>query len=50
MYKCNILVYIYLNESFLFYFPEKATSQLLLEPDWDSTMQICDIIRQGDVQ
>lgn len=29
---------------------EKATSQLLLEPDWDSTMQICDIIRQGDVQ
>lgn len=29
---------------------EKATSQLLLEQDWDSTMQICDIIRQGDVQ
>ncbi|XP_062594455.1 hepatocyte growth factor-regulated tyrosine kinase substrate-like [Saccostrea cucullata] len=29
---------------------EKATSQLLLEPDWDSILQICDCIRQGDVQ
>lgn len=29
---------------------EKATSQLLLEPDWDSMLQICDCIRQGDVQ
>ncbi|XP_048760354.2 hepatocyte growth factor-regulated tyrosine kinase substrate-like [Ostrea edulis] len=28
---------------------EKATSQLLLEPDWDSILQICDCIRQGDV-
>ena len=28
---------------------EKATSQLLLEPDWDSILQICDAIRQGDV-
>ncbi|XP_069124186.1 hepatocyte growth factor-regulated tyrosine kinase substrate-like isoform X2 [Argopecten irradians] len=28
---------------------EKATSQLLLEPDWDSVLQICDSIRQGDV-
>ncbi|KAK3590950.1 hypothetical protein CHS0354_034521 [Potamilus streckersoni] len=28
---------------------EKATSQLLLEPDWDSVLQICDCIRQGDV-
>ena len=27
---------------------EKATSQLLLEPDWTSTMMICDTIRQGD--
>ena len=32
------------------YFSEKSTSQLLLEPDWDSTLQICDCIRQGDVQ
>lgn len=36
------------------YFPfcsiEKATSQLLLEPDWDSILQICDCIRQGDIQ
>jgi len=29
---------------------EKATSKLLLEPDWDTTLQICDSIRQGDVQ
>lgn len=29
---------------------EKATSQLLLEPDWDSILQINDCIRQGDVQ
>nr|XP_006814774.1 PREDICTED: hepatocyte growth factor-regulated tyrosine kinase substrate-like isoform X2 [Saccoglossus kowalevskii] len=28
---------------------DKATSQLLLEPDWDATLQICDCIRQGDV-
>ena len=27
---------------------EKATSQLLLEPDWTSTMIISDTIRQGD--
>jgi len=27
---------------------EKATSQLLLEPDWTSTLMICDSIRQGD--
>lgn len=29
---------------------EKATSKLLLDPDWDSVIQICDAIRQGDVQ
>ncbi|GFO17365.1 hepatocyte growth factor-regulated tyrosine kinase substrate [Plakobranchus ocellatus] len=29
---------------------EKATSQLLLEPDWDSVLQIVDSIRMGDVQ
>jgi growth factor-regulated tyrosine kinase substrate len=29
---------------------DKATSKLLLDPDWDTTMQICDSIRQGDVQ
>lgn len=28
---------------------EKATSQLLLEPDWESILQITDCIRQGDV-
>ncbi|XP_054716882.1 hepatocyte growth factor-regulated tyrosine kinase substrate-like [Uloborus diversus] len=29
---------------------ERATSHLLLEPDWESVLQICDSIRQGDVQ
>lgn len=29
---------------------DKATSHLLLEPDWPSILQICDCIRQGDVQ
>ncbi|KAM7448598.1 hypothetical protein ABFA07_003502 [Porites harrisoni] len=28
---------------------EKATSQLLLEPDWNSILLICDCIRQEDV-
>uniref|UniRef100_A0A8C1ITJ7 Hepatocyte growth factor-regulated tyrosine kinase substrate n=1 Tax=Cyprinus carpio TaxID=7962 RepID=A0A8C1ITJ7_CYPCA len=27
-----------------------ATSQLLLETDWESILQICDLIRQGDTQ
>ncbi len=38
------------NILFLTSLSEKATSQLLLEPDWDSILQICDSIRQGDVQ
>ncbi|XP_043218691.1 hepatocyte growth factor-regulated tyrosine kinase substrate-like isoform X2 [Amphibalanus amphitrite] len=29
---------------------EKATSHLLLEPDWSANLAICDHIRQGDVQ
>lgn len=29
---------------------EKATSHLLLEPDWPSIIQICDLVRQGDTQ
>lgn len=29
---------------------EKATSHLQLEPDWNAILQICDFIRQGDVQ
>ena len=28
---------------------ERATSHLLLEPDWDSILTICDCIRQGDI-
>ncbi|XP_074648717.1 hepatocyte growth factor-regulated tyrosine kinase substrate-like isoform X2 [Tubulanus polymorphus] len=28
---------------------DKATSQLLLEPDWDSILQICDSLNQDDV-
>uniref|UniRef100_A0A9J7Y7N1 Hepatocyte growth factor-regulated tyrosine kinase substrate n=1 Tax=Cyprinus carpio carpio TaxID=630221 RepID=A0A9J7Y7N1_CYPCA len=31
-------------------FTDKATSQLLLETDWESILQICDLIRQGDTQ
>uniref|UniRef100_A0A8D8S8Y9 Hepatocyte growth factor-regulated tyrosine kinase substrate n=1 Tax=Cacopsylla melanoneura TaxID=428564 RepID=A0A8D8S8Y9_9HEMI len=27
---------------------DKATSHLLLEPDWEAILRICDIIRQGD--
>lgn len=29
---------------------EKATSNLLMEPDWPSILQICDLVRQDDVQ
>ena len=29
---------------------DKATSHLQLEPDWVAILQICDLIRQGDVQ
>lgn len=29
---------------------DKATSHLHLEPDWVAILQICDLIRQGDVQ
>ncbi|CAH1179894.1 unnamed protein product [Phaedon cochleariae] len=29
---------------------DKATSHLLMDPDWVSTLQICDLIRQDDVQ
>lgn len=29
---------------------EKATSNLLLEPDWNTILTLCDCIRQGDVQ
>lgn len=29
---------------------DKATSNLLLEPDWPSILQICDLVRQGDTQ
>ncbi|XP_043925659.1 hepatocyte growth factor-regulated tyrosine kinase substrate [Protopterus annectens] len=33
-----------------FFALDKATSQLLLETDWESILQICDLIRQGDAQ
>uniref|UniRef100_T1IQW8 Hepatocyte growth factor-regulated tyrosine kinase substrate n=1 Tax=Strigamia maritima TaxID=126957 RepID=T1IQW8_STRMM len=29
---------------------EKSTSNLLLEPDWASILQLCDCLRQGDIQ
>uniref|UniRef100_A0A8C2AXT5 Hepatocyte growth factor-regulated tyrosine kinase substrate n=1 Tax=Cyprinus carpio TaxID=7962 RepID=A0A8C2AXT5_CYPCA len=35
---------------YLFLVSDKATSQLLLETDWESILQICDLIRQGDTQ
>ena len=28
---------------------DRATSHLLLAPDWDSILAICDIVRAGDV-
>lgn len=28
---------------------ERATSNLLLDPDWDAILGICDSLRQGDV-
>lgn len=28
---------------------ERATSNLLLAPDWDSILAICDTVRAGDV-
>lgn len=28
---------------------DKATSNLRLEPDWATNLQICDLIRQNDV-
>lgn len=33
----------------LFVFLESATSNLRLEPDWESIIAICDQIRQGDI-
>ena len=45
-----ILVYIEIIVKFFFFISEKATSPLLLEPDWQSIIQICDIICQGDCQ
>lgn len=28
---------------------EKATSPYLLEPDWESTLQLCDIVKTQEV-
>lgn len=33
-----------------YFITEKATSNLLLEPDLDSNLQICDMIRGGDIK
>lgn len=35
---------------YLFAFPDKASSNLLMEPDWVSILLLCDLIRQNDVQ
>ena len=29
---------------------EKCTSNLLLEPDWDGMLQLCDLIRGNDIK
>lgn len=36
-------------KSHVIVFAEKATSQLLLDPDWNTILQICDAVRQEDV-
>lgn len=50
--KCNFNKDLFkaIYFTMLFLVSEKATSKLLLDPDWDSVIQICDAIRQGDVQ
>lgn len=40
----NIVIYVWCK------LIDKVTSNLLLEPDWPTTLEICDTIRQKDVQ
>lgn len=42
--------WIFLHAGLFVLNADKATSQLLLETDWESILQICDLIRQGDTQ
>lgn len=44
--NCSMLNQYYVYLSIL----DKATSHLLMEPDWPTIIQICDMIRQNDVQ
>lgn len=39
-----------LSNYILNFFIDKATNPYQLEPDWVAVLQICDLIRQGDVQ
>lgn len=45
----NIISFVLCNNLWCV-FTDKVTSNLLLEPDWPTTLEICDTIRQKDVQ
>jgi len=46
VFKLRVIVFSRFGCKFL----DRVTSNLLLEPDWPSTLEICDTIRQKDVQ
>ena len=45
----NVLEWVFLRLTAIFRLLEKATSSVLLEPDWDATLQLCDAIRGAEV-
>lgn len=45
-FRNNFTSVVYKLDTFI----DKATSHLLMEADWPSILQICDLIRQNDVQ
>ena len=45
IYKIKKRFFFYLE----FLLLEKATSPLLLEPDWESILQLCDILKSQEV-
>jgi hypothetical protein len=34
---------------FILYFIDKATNPLLLEPDWEAILQLCDVVKSLEV-
>ena len=50
MVSLKVFGFIFKVSSIFLINVEKATSLTNLEPDWTSIMQICDAIRQNDVQ